>query len=337
MLEIKNVHKTFNKGTINEKKALNGVNLHLDPGDFVTIIGGNGAGKSTTLNMVAGVYPIDQGTIILDGKDISDLAKDAVKLINKFLVDLMDIALNCQNYISTKHLIKGLSLSKVNAVILKYAIALLILKFVQKGFSIYILQSDGDPDHDPIHILTGFCQAVAISVTFLGLYTPLVNIFETFTKAILTAIGSKGEIEAIKDQFLLTLFGNGITTVLLLIIFLIIIFLIYIQIIKNGAELMVLKFAIPLLSVGLMDSDGGSFKIAGKKFLQMGFTCTLQIILLRLAMALLLTGHVIWSVAFGSLALKGPKLIQDYLFANQGSGLAGKLQVASNIRRIFAH
>ena len=259
---------------------------------------------------------------------LEDLAKDAVKLINKFLVDLMDIALNCQNYISTKHLIKGLSLSKVNAVILKYAIALLILKFVQKGFSIYILQSDGDPDHD---------QAVAISVTFLGLYTPLVNIFETFTKAILTAIGSKGEIEAIKDQFLLTLFGNGITTVLLFIIFLIIIFLIYIQIIKNGAELMVLKFAIPLLSVGLMDSDGGSFKIAGKKFLQMGFTCTLQIILLRLAMALLLTGHVIWSVAFGSLALKGPKLIQDYLFANQGSGLAGKLQVASNIRRIFAH
>lgn len=268
---------------------------------------------------------------------LEDLAKDAVKLINKFLVDLMDIVLNCQNYISTKHLIKGLSLSKVNAVILKYAIALLILKFVQKGFSIYILQSDGDPDHDPIHILTGFCQAVAISVTFLGLYTPLVNIFETFTKAILTAIGSKGEIEAIKDQFLLTLFGNGITTVLLFIIFLIIIFLIYIQIIKNGAELMVLKFAIPLLSVGLMDSDGGSFKIAGKKFLQMGFTCTLQIILLRLAMALLLTGHVIWSVAFGSLALKGPKLIQDYLFANQGSGLAGKLQVASNIRRIFAH
>lgn len=72
MLEIKNVHKTFNKGTINEKKALNGVQLHLNPGDFVTIIGGNGAGKSTSMNMVAGVYPIDRGTIILDGKDISD-------------------------------------------------------------------------------------------------------------------------------------------------------------------------------------------------------------------------------------------------------------------------
>lgn len=73
MLQIKDVHKTFNKGTINEKKALNGVQLHLRPGDFVTIIGGNGAGKSTMLNMVAGVYPIDRGTIILNGKDISDL------------------------------------------------------------------------------------------------------------------------------------------------------------------------------------------------------------------------------------------------------------------------
>lgn len=71
MLEIKDVYKTFNAGTINEKKALNGVNLKLNEGDFVTIIGGNGAGKSTTLNMIAGVYPIDKGTIKIDGVDVS--------------------------------------------------------------------------------------------------------------------------------------------------------------------------------------------------------------------------------------------------------------------------
>ena len=64
MLTITNVRKTFNKGTINEKKALNGINLHLESGDFVTIIGGNGAGKSTMLNMIAGVYPIDSGKIV---------------------------------------------------------------------------------------------------------------------------------------------------------------------------------------------------------------------------------------------------------------------------------
>lgn len=66
MLKIKNVYKTFNKGTINEKKALNGLDLTLNDGDFVTVIGGNGAGKSTMLNMIAGVYPIDGGTISID-------------------------------------------------------------------------------------------------------------------------------------------------------------------------------------------------------------------------------------------------------------------------------
>ena len=75
MLTLKNVRKTFNAGTINEKRALVNVNLHLHPGDFVTIIGGNGAGKSTLMNMIAGVYPIDAGTIVLDGKNISRLSE----------------------------------------------------------------------------------------------------------------------------------------------------------------------------------------------------------------------------------------------------------------------
>lgn len=71
MLQITNVEKTFNKGTINEKKALTGLNLTMNDGDFITVIGGNGAGKSTMLNMIAGVYPIDAGTITLDGINIS--------------------------------------------------------------------------------------------------------------------------------------------------------------------------------------------------------------------------------------------------------------------------
>ena len=75
MLEIQNVHKTFNLGTINEKIALNGVNLNLNPGDFVTIIGGNGAGKSTILNAIAGVWPIDEGNIIVDGVDLTRLSE----------------------------------------------------------------------------------------------------------------------------------------------------------------------------------------------------------------------------------------------------------------------
>ena len=71
MLKIENVYKTFNPGTINEKKALQGINLVLNDGDFVTVIGGNGAGKSTMLNMITGVYPVDSGKIEIDGIDIT--------------------------------------------------------------------------------------------------------------------------------------------------------------------------------------------------------------------------------------------------------------------------
>lgn len=73
MLEIKGVYKTFNPGTANEKHALNGIDLTLNEGDFVTVIGGNGAGKSTMLNMIAGVYPVDCGTITIDGQDVTKL------------------------------------------------------------------------------------------------------------------------------------------------------------------------------------------------------------------------------------------------------------------------
>ena len=68
MLEIKNISKTFNPGTVNEKRALKNVNLTLEDGDFVTVIGGNGAGKSTMLNAIAGVWPVDQGQILIDGQ-----------------------------------------------------------------------------------------------------------------------------------------------------------------------------------------------------------------------------------------------------------------------------
>ncbi len=73
MLELSNVHVVFNKGTVNEKHALKGVNLTINQGDFVTVIGGNGAGKSTMLNSIAGAFSIESGSIKLDGVEISKL------------------------------------------------------------------------------------------------------------------------------------------------------------------------------------------------------------------------------------------------------------------------
>ena len=90
MLKIENVKKTFNPGTVNEKVALNGLNLHLKEGEFVTVIGGNGAGKSTMLNAVAGVWGVDSGTITIGGVDVTNLPEyKRAKYIGRVFQDPM--------------------------------------------------------------------------------------------------------------------------------------------------------------------------------------------------------------------------------------------------------
>jgi len=90
MLRIENVYKTFNPGTINEKRVLKGLSLHLNPSDFVTVIGGNGAGKSTTLNMIAGVHVPDAGNIILDGVNITGMPEyERAKYLGRVFQDPM--------------------------------------------------------------------------------------------------------------------------------------------------------------------------------------------------------------------------------------------------------
>ncbi len=90
MLNIDNIVKVFNGGTVNEKVALNGLSLHLDEGDFCTVIGGNGAGKSTMLNAVAGVFQVDQGSILIDGVDVTKLPEHKrAKYIGRVFQDPM--------------------------------------------------------------------------------------------------------------------------------------------------------------------------------------------------------------------------------------------------------
>lgn len=90
MLTISNARKTFNAGTVNEKKALENINLRLKDGDFCTVIGGNGAGKSTLLNLIAGVFPLDSGEIWIDDVNISRRAEHKrAKFIGRVFQDPM--------------------------------------------------------------------------------------------------------------------------------------------------------------------------------------------------------------------------------------------------------
>lgn len=266
---------------------------------------------------------------------LEDLAKDAIKTLNKWLVDLMDIALNSQSYMTNKIKLKGIDFAQINSVVVKFALALIVLKFIKKGFDIYIMQMDGDPDHDPVILLTGFFEALAVAITFYSLYTPLINIFKTFTTEMLKAVGSDGEIQTIKASIITSLLGTGTFSIILVVIYAVLLAVLYVKFIMNGGELLVLKYTIPITATGLMDADGGALKTAVKKFLQVGFTVTLQIILLRVSIALLLTLNPIWAIAFIALALKTPNLLSEFLYIRQGGGAGQKLQAVANIKRLL--
>ncbi|MBQ7282503.1 MAG: ABC transporter ATP-binding protein [Spirochaetales bacterium] len=107
MLDLIELRKTFNPNTINQKIALDGVSIHLDDGDFVTMIGGNGAGKSTLLNAIAGVWPVDSGKVIIDGNDVTGLSehKRAMWLGRVFQDPMMGTAASMQ-------IIENLALAK---------------------------------------------------------------------------------------------------------------------------------------------------------------------------------------------------------------------------------
>ena len=90
MLKLEHICKTFNAGTVNEKVALNGLNLHIKEGEFITVIGGNGAGKSTMLNAIAGVWGVDSGRILIDGNDVTHLPEyKRAKFIGRVFQDPM--------------------------------------------------------------------------------------------------------------------------------------------------------------------------------------------------------------------------------------------------------
>ncbi len=98
MLKLTNITKTFNPGTITEKKAIRGIDLEIEDGDFITVIGGNGAGKSTLLNLISGVHMADSGSIVLDGEDITNLPeyKRAKYLGRVFQDPMMGTAANME-------------------------------------------------------------------------------------------------------------------------------------------------------------------------------------------------------------------------------------------------
>ena len=196
-----------------------------------------------------------------------------------------------------------------------FACSLVILKFLFKGFHIYILWRDGDADVSPRDMLVGMLEAAAY------LYEKLANICVAFAEGIMARLGVSLGLVIVPDLNLIL--SQGILTILILLVFVISILVLWIQLIGRGFELLILRFGVPLASLGLLDSDMGLFKAYMQVFIKAALTVIVQIcamaLAIRVAGSFQFTNSLLaLGIIFG--AFKAPATLQQFLMPSAGGG-----------------
>lgn len=204
-----------------------------------------------------------------------------------------------------------------------FAMSLMILKFLKKGFDIYVLWTDGDPDADPMLLLINFVRAVATALAFRWIYDIFVDVCSTVTNTILTSIGAETNYTATLVTGLTSL---GIVPVIACLIFFIFYLILLFQFIARGAEMQVMLCGVPLACLGLLENDKGIFRSYVTQFVKAFVTTIAQVMLMKIGLALLLSTSVIdianipWGIACMLAATSMPRILRDFFVPTGGGG-----------------
>jgi len=240
----------------------------------------------------------------------------ALPFVDNMLTGIISTALYAEQFMGN---ISGASgVTGLFNIFFGFGISLIVLKFLKKGFETYILWTDGDPDADPILLLTGFFKAMAVATCFPTLYDALAKVVQDLSDKVVTAL--TGSLSTSFSELVNGLTTAGIFTAIVSIVFFVSFFLLYFQFLKCGLEILILRIGLPLACVGLMDSDKGIFGAYIQKFFQSAATVVVQIGLAKLGVALMLNNHAFFGVAAVMLALSTPKFLSEFMIHSGGGG-----------------
>jgi hypothetical protein len=247
---------------------------------------------------------------------IASLLSGCLAFANSLLNDLVPIALHAEWYMDT--LLGTDGISEIFEIFFGFGASLIVLKFLKKGFEQYILWMEGDADSDPLILLTGFFKALAIAVSFPTLYGWLAEIIKDLTDHLIKTISNGMETDF--TSIITGISSAGLFTAIVSLIFFICLFLLYLQFLSRGLEIFILRVGLPLACVGLMDSDNGVFRTYIQKFFQSTLAVLVQIVLVKMGVALMLNTHVFWGLAALLLALRTPRFLQEFIIVSGGHG-----------------
>lgn len=214
-------------------------------------------------------------------------------------------------------------------------ITLIVVKFLKKGFDMYILWTDGDADADPLQLVINFVRAMVVALTFTFLYTWFAEIVLDIINDTLTAIGLFENIDSSQFNNWFTSINSAgqlvLSTIIGYVIFFIMYVILYIKLIAIGFEMLILRIGAPLACIGLMDADKGVFKTYIQKFFQVSITIMVQVTMMKLALSLLIAGHNIWGLAGVYFAITTPKFIREFLIFTSGGGITNNLYSSARL------
>lgn len=214
-----------------------------------------------------------------------------------------------------------------------FALSLVILKALKKGFMTYILWRDGDPDENPGKMVVNIGLAVALAVSFPTLYDWFASVVLWLAEQLSIASFDMLELDSWHDLVTATQYDGGLYLIILIIYF-IMLFVLYLSFLKRSAELMILRLGFPLATLGLLDSDNGVFSTTVKVFIQVSLTTIVQLFFMMLSMMIFLKSKLalmnpFLCIACCLAAFATPKMLQNILLPTGGSGVGSKVNTAS--------
>ena len=272
---------------------------------------------------------------------ISSIIGGADNVINSAFNGLIDMCFNAENYITSNFGSTVISFSNLKALILSLSISLIVLKFLKKGFDMYILWTDGESDTPPLTYIVYFIRAIVVAICFSILYDWVIDIAKSFGESILSAMNLESEITL--TTTIANIATGGLFTAIVALIAMILLFVLYIQFLMRSLEMFVLKLGFPLACVGLVNPDGGVFKSYSEKLIKSVLTVLVQIILCKIAIVLIFNVKLLFGIAAIIMAIKTPKFLQEFMLGGGTGGISNvivttskTMELSSQIKRKFS-
>lgn len=258
---------------------------------------------------------------------ITSIIGGADSAINSAFNGLMDLVFNGEKHLSSNLGSEVLNFSNLQSVILSLAISLIVLKFLKKGFDMYVMWTEGESDTPPLTFIVYFVRAIVVAISYSLLYQWIIDIAISFGDSLLNAMNFAENVSL--TTVIANIATTGLFTAIVALIALILLFVLYIQFLMRSLEMFVLKMGFPLACVGLVNPDGGVFKSYFDKLIKSVLTVIVQIILCKIAIALILNVKMLFGISAIILAIKTPKFIQEFMLGGGTGGISNVIVTTS--------